>query len=80
MIWKSLLISERANVRFVRLFKKKKIKIGKDMNYTSNTCFAVVKLLGIFRWFTSFVPLLVIHICIKVCILYVYLYTTETNV
>lgn len=79
MIWKSLLIPERANVRFARLFLKN-IKIGKDMNYTSNTCFAVVKLLGIFRWFTSFVPLLVIHICIKVCILYVYLYTTETNV
>lgn len=79
MIWKSLLIPERANVRLVRLFLKN-IKIGKDMNYTSNTCFAVVIILGIFRWFTSFVPLLVIHMCIKVCILYVYLYTTETNV
>lgn len=79
MIWKSLLIPEKSNVRFVRLFLKN-IKIGKDMNYTSNTCFAVVKLSGIFRWFTSFVPLLVIHICIKVCSLYVYLYTTETNV
>lgn len=79
MIWKSFLILERVNVCFVRFFLKN-IKIGKDMNYILNICFVVVKFLGIFRWFISFVFLLVIYICIKVCILYVYLYIIEINV
>lgn len=79
MIWKSFLILERVNVCFVRFFLKN-IKIGKDMNCILNICFVVVKFLGIFRWFISFVFLLVIYICIKVCILYVYLYIIEINV
>lgn len=65
---------------FCEVFFKKNIKIGKDMNYILNICFVVVKFLGIFRLFISFVFLLVIYICIKVCILYVYLYIIEINV
>lgn len=78
MIWKSFLILERVNVCFVRFFLN--IKIGKGLNYILNICFVVVKFLGIFRWFISFVFLLIIYICIKVCILYVYLYIIEINV